>query len=86
MEEAFLLRIKERLQDLNDEIASDTSLGSQFCIGHSYVTPAFDTEIRDPRKWFRQVVHTEIGPLLDEYWFDDIHKAERARERLLEGM
>ena len=43
---------------------------SQFRIGHSYVTPAKDDKIDDARHWFRQIVETEIGPLLDEYWYD----------------
>ena len=38
-----------------------------------------------PLEWFRQVVETEIGPLLDEYWFDALDKAQDARKRLTEG-
>lgn len=53
--------------------------------GHSYVTPPFGIPIADARKWFQQVVDTEIGPLLDEYWFDELEKSRKARERLLEG-
>ena len=81
----ILTDIEKRIQSLNDEISADTSLGPQFRIGHSYVTPPFGTPIDDGRKWFRQVVETEIGPLLDEYWFEAPDKAEQARQRLLEG-
>jgi len=31
-------------------------------------------------------VKTEIGPLLDEYWFDDMDRAQKARDALTEGM
>jgi 5-methylcytosine-specific restriction protein B len=80
-----LTEIEKRVKFLNDEISADTSLGSQFCVGHSYVTPSFGTVVSDAREWFRQVVDTEIGPLLDEYWFDAADRAEKAKVRLLEG-
>jgi 5-methylcytosine-specific restriction protein B len=81
----ILSEIEERILSINDDIRSDTSLGSQFRIGHSYVTPPSDIPIRDAREWFRLVVETEIGPLLDEYWFDDLEKAQNARQRLTAG-
>ncbi len=81
----ILVEIEKRLNILNNEISADTSLGRQFRVGHSYVTPPFGTPIADARKWFRLVVDTEIGPLLDEYWFDALEKSEKARQRLLEG-
>ncbi len=81
----ILTEIEKRLNQLNSEISADVNLGPQFRVGHSYVTPPFRTKINDGREWFRQVVETEIGPLLDEYWFDDFEKAQKARERLLEG-
>jgi 5-methylcytosine-specific restriction protein B len=82
----ILSDIETRLLALNKEIASDTSLGPQFQIGHSYVTPPFGMAIGDGREWFRQVVDTEIGPLLTEYWFDSIAKAKQATERLLKDL
>jgi 5-methylcytosine-specific restriction protein B len=81
----ILVEIEKRLIALNSDIAADTGLGPQFRVGHSYVTPPFGIPISDAREWFRQVVDTEIGPLLDEYWFDALEKSQKARERLLEG-
>jgi len=81
----ILVEVERRICVLNNEISADTTLGPQFRVGHSYVTPPFDVPIHDAREWFRQVVDTEIGPLLDEYWFDSLEKAQKARERLLEG-
>jgi 5-methylcytosine-specific restriction protein B len=81
----ILVEIEKRLSILNNEISADTSLGPQFRVGHSYVTPPFGIPISDAREWFCQVVDTEIGPLLDEYWFDVLEKSQKARERLLEG-
>lgn len=86
IEVSVLEGIEQRLLALNEEIKLDRSLGAQFKVGHSYVTPAFHSSITNAQEWFRQVVVTEIGPLLDEYWFDDLDKAEKACNRLLEGL
>ena len=66
--EAFLTDIQRRMNELNEAIATDSSLGKQFCVGHSVVTPAPKTPMN--AEWFKSVVDTEIRPLLAEYWFD----------------
>lgn len=76
--------VETRLRALNDEITGDRALGEQFRVGHSFVTP--DGPVGDARAWFRKIVETEIGPLLDEYWFDDDGRATAARAALLEGL
>jgi 5-methylcytosine-specific restriction protein B len=81
----ILSDIEKRVISLNEEIAADTSLGPQFRIGHSYVTPPFGKTILDPREWFMHIVDTEIGPLLQEYWFDALEKARKARQKLTDG-
>jgi 5-methylcytosine-specific restriction protein B len=83
LDDAMLAEIEARIAVLNEEISSATSLGPQFRIGHSYVTPDIDETIRDSRGWFRTKVETEIGPLLDEYWYDARDKAKAARAKLL---
>ena len=80
-----LREIESRLKVLNRQISSDAGLGPQFQVGHSYVTPPSNAAIPDGRAWFREVVATEIGPLLDEYWFDAHDKSQKARQLLLEG-
>ncbi|MFP5413811.1 MAG: McrB family protein [Gammaproteobacteria bacterium] len=77
--------IERRIAELNDQIAADARLGKQFRIGHSYVTPAHRLETGDTKKWFQQVVETEIGPLLDEYWFDAPDETQKAIARLTQG-
>ena len=77
--------IERRIAALNDQIAAEARLGKQFRIGHSYVTPAHRLEAGDTKKWFQQVVETEIGPLLDEYWFDAPDEAQKAIARLTQG-
>ena len=80
-----LSEIETRIRFLNDEISDNPGIGPQSRIGHSYVTPANGTVIEDAHGWFRQVVNTEIGPLLDEYWFDNLDRAKKAKETLLQG-
>jgi len=71
--------------ELNETIAAAPLLGRHFRIGHSFVTPraASGNHAVD---WFRAVVETEIGPLLEEYWFDAQAKGQEAREALLNGL
>ena len=75
--------VQQALMELNDELARDRSLGPQFKIGHSYVTPTKGEVIRDPQAWFQSIVQTEIAPLLGEYWYDNPDAASSAVEKLL---
>lgn len=77
--------IRDRMTALNDRIAEDRALGPQFRVGHSYVTPS-DDDMSDPRAWFVDVVETEIGPLLQEYWFDAPDRARDAVQALRAGL
>ena len=78
--------IEQRMNSLNDEIGKDRSLGTQYRIGHSYVTPHHGSQIADGRAWFKDVARTEIIPLLEEYWFDAPDKVNAAAAKLLEGL
>ncbi|EKF9834436.1 AAA family ATPase [Vibrio cholerae] len=84
--EDFLQSIEQRIVSLNNEISKDRNLGPQFKIGHSYVTPPLNTKIEDAAAWFQGVVETEIGPLLEEYWFYDIERAIKSKDALVEGI
>lgn len=81
-----LQKFQSRIITLNKMIAEDSSLGPQYKIGHSYLTPAFNTVINDPYEWFIQVVETEIASLLEEYWFDNLDLAYKATNLLLAGI
>lgn len=78
--------IAKRMSTLNEAISSDPRLGKHFRIGHSYVTPSFFLPPGESEKWFRHVVETEIGPLLEEYWFDSSEEARKAKALLLQGL
>lgn len=79
---AHAREIERRINHLNKTIAADASLGAQFRIGHSYVTPPHPIEPGTTREWFRRVVDTEISPLLVEYWFESPATAAKAIDEL----
>lgn len=82
----FLTDISRRIGSLNDQITADPNLGRQFRIGHSFVVPTPGEDIAVAEEWFIQVVETEIGPLLSEYWFDDPDRVDEAKSQLLAGL
>jgi 5-methylcytosine-specific restriction protein B len=86
MSDNMLADIEQRIRNLNSTIEMDQSLGKQFRVGHSFFTPSVSNEIQDSSEWYRQIVETQIGPLLDEYWFDQLDKAAMARDQLLKGI
>jgi 5-methylcytosine-specific restriction protein B len=72
-----------RMVKLNDEIRTEkTNLGPGFEIGHSFFCPQ-GTEEELGMDWYRSVIRAEIAPLLREYWFDDLDKAEERISELL---
>lgn len=83
---ALVELIESRFELLNKKINDDARLGKQFRIGHSYVTPTLKLDTLDTKKWFEDVVRTEIEPLLEEYWFDSPLDVKDACDKLLESM
>lgn len=63
----------EKIKDLNFEIAKDPSLGSGFCIGHSY----FCGQDECTDEWIQSEVEYDILPMLEEYWFDEPAKIQK---------
>lgn len=86
MDKKILSQIQERMIKLNNEIADARTLGEQFRIGHSYVTPAPSEQVTDTRTWFTEIVETEIAPLLEEYWFETPDKAASSKNNLLQDL
>jgi hypothetical protein len=52
---------------INKAISEDVSLGSGFCIGHSYVCGLTAQNIGQ----LAHIVDYDIIPMLREYWFDN---------------
>ena len=65
--------------ELNTDISRDESLGSGFCIGHSY----FCGQRSYSDEWLKQVVNYDIIPMLNEYWFDNEDKRRKWENKLL---
>ena len=78
--------IKGNLESLNDAISNDTLLGPHYMIGHSYVTPSSDAEIKNAKEWFEDIVRSEIGPLLEEYWITEPNRAHNETKKLLKDL
>ncbi len=68
----------EQILALNLEISKDSTLGSGFCIGHSY----FCGQEECTEEWMKSVVEYDIIPLLTEYWFDEPAKLQNWQNRL----
>lgn len=80
--DSLITRIIQKMSELNNQIAEDVqNLGPGFEIGHSFFVPARGDVHGDA--WYERVVKTEIGPLLNEYWFDDETRAQELRQQLL---
>jgi 5-methylcytosine-specific restriction endonuclease McrBC GTP-binding regulatory subunit McrB len=75
--------IVEKMTRLNQDIAADSAnLGPGYCIGHSFFC-SNPNAAKSERDWFEWVVRTEIEPLLREYWFDDVNRAQDQVKKLL---
>ena len=75
-------RLVAAVEQLNEAIANDDSLGDGFCIGHSY----FCTKSTINDEWMKSVVSYELIPLLKEYWFDEAVKVKEWSGKLLEAV
>ena len=73
-------RISDRMGKLNETIRSDKELGRGFQIGHSYFVPGDDDVPSED--WYKNIVETQIAPLLREYWFDSPEDVEKEVARL----
>ena len=62
--------------ELNKVITDDDSLGSGFCIGHSYLCNLnSDSDLES-------IVEYDIIPMLREYWFDNDDKFNQEAQKL----
>lgn len=60
------------VENLNNAITADESLGEGFCIGHSYFCNLDDASDQT----LSSIVEYELIPLLKEYWFDEPMKVK----------
>ena len=65
---------------LNKVIEDDDSLGSGFCIGHSYLCNL------DDNIDLESIVEYDIIPMLREYWFDNDEKFNAEAQKLRDAV
>ncbi|MYH04354.1 MAG: AAA domain-containing protein [Cenarchaeum sp. SB0669_bin_11] len=83
IEPDILDKIGIAMTSLNERITKTRMLGPNFTIGHSYAMPKINDKILDAETWWRDVVKYKIGPLLQEYWFEDPETALAEEKKLL---
>lgn len=71
-------KIVNAVSKLNETIVSDDSLGNGFRIGHSYFC-------NQPvnYEWIENVVHFDLCPMIEEYWFDNPEKCKTEQQHLI---
>jgi 5-methylcytosine-specific restriction protein B len=83
MNSLLTAKIVNRLTALNTKISEDSLLGPAYQVGHSFFCPLGTDFSHLDDQWYREVIQTEIKPLLLEYWYDAPQKAEAATTDLL---
>ena len=86
MDKSLAEKIQFSIGNLNNEISNDPRLGKQFQIGHSFFTPTDIMQNNNSQSWFKEVVESEIKPLLEEYWFDSPDDVEKSIKKLLSDL
>lgn len=79
VDESIANKISQKMTALNELIT--VNLGDGFQIGHSYFSDL--GEMNGDDSWYQYVIQHEIGPLLEEYWFDNLDKAKDCLANLL---
>lgn len=74
-------RLIKAVVELNKVITEDASLGSGFCIGHSYFC-----DLKGKIAELPNVVEFDILPMLREYWFDNNDRYNQESNKLLAAL
>ncbi len=72
----YLANLVKAIIELNKVIENDDSLGSGFCIGHSYLCDL------DNHYNLDNIVEYDIIPMLREYWFDNDERFYQEAQKL----
>lgn len=71
-------KLIQMVNEMNENIIKDPSLGSGFRIGHSYFCNANNID----NDWLSDIVEYELIPLIQEYWFDEPTMLEKWEMKL----
>lgn len=84
MNREFVREMRRKIQLVNRLIEDDPNLGKQYLIGHSYFCPSeTNLQSNSAQHWYREIVETQVMPLLEEYWFDNKVQVDEARRVLV---
>ena len=81
---AMLDKVVDHIEQLNEVICADASLGEGFAIGHSYFCKLEPNA--ELNKKIDEIVRYDIVPMLEEYWFDDPKTLKEQTDHLLEAL
>jgi 5-methylcytosine-specific restriction protein B len=81
VDEGVISHLISKINYLNSEISKDGNLGNGFRIGHSYFCNV--PKNNGDQAWYNNIIKNEIGPLLNEYWFDKEDKSSHQINQLL---
>ena len=75
-------KVIDAIKNLNNTILKDDTLGTGYCIGHSYFSnwDSFD------KNRLENVVLYDVIPMLKEYWFDNGTKLKDESSKLLDAL
>jgi hypothetical protein len=82
VQSAKLVALHTKILELNKEIASDTSLGEGFVIGHSYFCGLENKSESEVNLQLSAIVRYDILPTLSEYWFDNEDQLKKWEKEL----
>lgn len=71
-------RVINTINELNEEISNDASLGDGFMIGHSY----FCNLIGNYEENLKSILKFDIIPMIREYWFDNKDVREKWEDKI----
>ena len=81
---SLLDKVITQIEQLNEVIKEDASLGDGFAIGHSYFCNLDNSEYLNEK--IKEIVRYDIIPMLEEYWFDNPKTLKEQKDRLLESL
>jgi len=69
------------IEDINQKISLDPSLGEGFMIGHSYFCPNIKGR-KANRQDMNEIFEYDILPLIEEYWYDEKEELDNWKNRI----
>ena len=84
LDEDYAKNLIKEIISLNNTIKEE--LGEGFVIGHSYFCNLEEDNLPVSKNRLVEVIEFEIAPLLEEYWFDNLERANELKDNLLNAL